>query len=89
LKANFMPEDVWELEVGEFNEAVEALKENPRFSEVAVFGNVLHVLVHKGDDPSAIIPQILAKHAIPVRRLEKIAPTLEDVFVSLVEAKSR
>ncbi|MCX5908119.1 MAG: DUF4162 domain-containing protein, partial [Deltaproteobacteria bacterium] len=96
LKKERMPEDVWELEVGArgtvlrpFNEAMEALKGHPQFSEVAVFGNTLHVLVKKGEDLSAVIPRILEKQSIPVRRLEKIAPTLEDVFVFLVEEKGK
>ena len=57
--------------------------------EVAVFGGGLHVTV---DDPEATMARIRAKLAaggIAVARLEQIPPSLEDVFVALIEAEER
>jgi ABC-2 type transport system ATP-binding protein len=51
--------------------------------DAAVFGNALHLVVEQAD---AAIPQVkkyLAEHGVNVRRIEKIRPSLEDVFVSL------
>jgi ABC-2 type transport system ATP-binding protein len=89
LKTRHMPEAVWELETDHLIDSLQALKESQRFSEVAVFGNALHVLAKKGEDLSAFIPSILAEEGIPPKRLEQIEPSLEDVFVSLVEAKDK
>jgi hypothetical protein len=36
-----------------------------------------------------VIPSLLAGKGIAIRRLEQIEPSLEDVFVSLVEQKDR
>ncbi len=89
-----MPEAVWELETDRLIEALNALKsavgavgESP-VREVAVFGNTLHVLAKRKNDPSSLIYSTLAEKGIIPRRLERIEPSLEDVFVSLVEAKS-
>jgi ABC-2 type transport system ATP-binding protein len=54
-----------------------------------VFGGGLHVTV---DDPDATAERIrrkLAAAGIEVRRLEKILPSLEDVFVSMIEGEER
>ncbi|MBI5966959.1 MAG: ABC transporter ATP-binding protein, partial [Deltaproteobacteria bacterium] len=93
LKMQHMPEDVWELETDQLDdsliflkEKIGAIQELP-IREVAVFGNTLHILAKKGEDLSFFIPSILAGHGLTTKRLEKIEPSLEDVFVSLVEAR--
>jgi ABC-2 type transport system ATP-binding protein len=89
LRTQYMPEAVWELETERLIDSLRALKESQRFSEVAVFGNALHVLAKREEDLSASVHSILAEQGIIPGRLEKIEPSLEDVFVSLVEAKDR
>jgi ABC-2 type transport system ATP-binding protein len=89
LKTRYMPEAVWELETDHLIDSLQALKKGQRFSEVAVFGNTLHVVAKKGEDLSSFIPSILAGEGIPPKRLEQIEPSLEDVFVSLIEAEDQ
>jgi len=89
LKTQYMPEAVWELETDHLVDSLRALKESQRFSEVAVFGNALHVVARKGEDLSSFLPSILAGEGIPPKRLEQIEPSLEDVFVSLIEAEDQ
>ena len=91
LKSGHMPEDVWELETERLVEALGFLKGiagtplEPLLRGVAVFGNTLHVVTAKGADLAPVIPALLARRQISVSRLEKIEPSLEDVFVALVE----
>ena len=57
--------------------------------DVAVFGGGLHVTV---DDAASAAPQIrgrLASVSIGVRRLESIEPSMEDVFVAMIEQEER
>jgi ABC-2 type transport system ATP-binding protein len=57
--------------------------------DVAVFGGGLHVTV---DDPAATGARIqdrLAAKGIAVMRLEQIQPSMEDVFVAMIEAEER
>jgi ABC-2 type transport system ATP-binding protein len=70
-------------------ETMRALEDLPGVVAVAVFGGGLHVTV---DDPDATAERIrrkLAAAGIEVRRLEKILPSLEDVFVSMIEGEER
>jgi ABC-2 type transport system ATP-binding protein len=95
LKREHMPEAVWELETDDLVKSLEVLKkdagaihESP-LREVAVFGNTLHVVTSKEADLASSLPSLLSAERIAIRRLEQIEPSLEDVFVSLVEAKDR
>jgi len=70
-------------------ETMRALEDLPGVVDVAVFGGGLHVTV---DDPEATTERIRAKLAaagIEIRRLETILPSLEDVFVSMIEGEER
>jgi ABC-2 type transport system ATP-binding protein len=57
--------------------------------EVAVFGSGLHVVVDDVDAAQERIRRALASRRIEIRRLEQIQPSLEDVFVALIEAEER
>ena len=95
LKKEHMPEAVWELETEQLVDALNLLKEHVGATtewplrEVAVFGNTLHLVAPKGAELGTSLPSLLAGKGIPIRRLEQIDPSLEDVFVSLVEEKDR
>jgi ABC-2 type transport system ATP-binding protein len=95
LKKEYMPEAVWELETEQLVESLRLLKEQvgaiheSPLREVAVFGNTLHIVVSREVDLTSSIPALLSVRGIPIRRLERIDPSLEDVFVSLVEEKDR
>ena len=70
-------------------ETMKALEKVPGVVESAVFGGGLHVVV---DNPAAAMDAIrtaLAAAGIEIRRLEPITPSLEDVFVALIEAEER
>jgi ABC-2 type transport system ATP-binding protein len=70
-------------------DTMRAVEKLPGVLDIAVFGGGLHVVV---DDVDASIDRIrrkLAEEKIEVRRLEQIPPSLEDVFVGLIEAEER
>jgi ABC-2 type transport system ATP-binding protein len=57
--------------------------------DVAVFGGGLHITVH---DPAEAVPRIraaLAEQHIGIQRLEEVQPSMEDVFVALIEEEER
>ncbi|MDH4268602.1 MAG: hypothetical protein OEW45_23530, partial [Deltaproteobacteria bacterium] len=102
LKTRYMPESVWELETDHLHEALGVLQEDAgvtgqppargpesSLTEVAVFGNTLHLVTRREEDPSTYIPALLAARGIATKRLVQIEPSLEDVFVYLIEAKDR
>ena len=61
----------------------------PGVSDVAVFGGGLHVTVDDPQATAARIREALAAKGIEVKRLEQIEPSMEDVFVAMIEAEDR
>jgi ABC-2 type transport system ATP-binding protein len=70
-------------------ESMRAIEGAPGVLDVAVFGGGLHVTVRDVEQGSAEIRRILGEHRIEIRRLEPIQPSMEDVFVALIEAEER
>jgi ABC-2 type transport system ATP-binding protein len=57
--------------------------------EVALFGKGLHVVAVNGDAVIPLVRARLEELGFKPQRVEKIVPSLEDVFVSLIEARDR
>ncbi|HWA28393.1 MAG TPA: ABC transporter ATP-binding protein [Lacunisphaera sp.] len=86
LKTKHMPETVLELDCDRPNDAMLAIERAPAVKEVALFGRGLHVVTVDAKLAETQIREILAGGGFRLARLERIVPTLEDVFVSLIEA---
>jgi ABC-2 type transport system ATP-binding protein len=89
LKREHMPEDVLEVAVDRPVEALEVLARVPAAREAALFGALLHVVVADAATDLAAVRGELERAGLTVARIEKILPSLEDVFVSLIEAEDR
>jgi ABC-2 type transport system ATP-binding protein len=89
LKQAHMPEDVLEVAVDRPVEALEALAATPAVREAALFGPLLHAVVGDAGADAVRVRAALEGAGLRVERLERIAPSLEDVFVSLIEAQGR
>ena len=77
------------LETSDLLPSMSALEGKPGLLDIAVFGGGLHVKVA---DEAAAIPEIrgaLEAAGIKVLRLESILPSMEDVFVSLIEEREK
>jgi ABC-2 type transport system ATP-binding protein len=61
-----------------------ALNESPGVLDCSVFGNALHLLVDDAERSLGELPAFLAKQNLRPSRLERINPSLEDVFVQLI-----
>ena len=83
MKEKYMTKDVLEIETERFVEAMESL--NLKGIETAIFGGLLHSTVDNADRSIPEIKKILGELNIKVMRVEKIVPSLEDVFVKLIE----
>jgi len=66
-------------------EALELVRVQPWALETSVFGTSLHVMVHDEQEGRAAIGRILQEHGIPMLECERIVPSLEDVFLFLLE----
>jgi ABC-2 type transport system ATP-binding protein len=83
LRQKFMTRDVLEIEADPLVGAMEAL--DRQGIDTAVFGSLLHATVEDAKISVPIIWKTLGEAKITVRRIGKIVPSLEDVFVTLIE----
>jgi ABC-2 type transport system ATP-binding protein len=86
LKRDSMKGELLLIECDPLGKAVEALQSAPGVSDAAVFGNALHLVVPDATLSAPQIKKYLTEQGVAVTRVEKIRPSLEDVFVSLTTA---
>jgi ABC-2 type transport system ATP-binding protein len=83
LRQKHMTRDVLEIETENAVLAMEALGRHG--VETAIFGSVLHATVGSALEDITRLRNLLVEAGIVVQRIEKIIPSLEDVFVTLIE----
>ncbi len=86
LRREHMKMQVFEIETGNAVRALEILLANG--IESAIFGSLIHATVNEGKDGPERIRFLLANEGIPPTKVERIIPSLEDVFVTLIETSS-
>lgn len=72
------------LECDALGPTLAALRQAPGVIDASVFGNALHVLVGDAERSLSALPAYLAAKALRPSRVERIHPSLEDVFVQLI-----
>jgi drug efflux transport system ATP-binding protein len=87
LKTRFMQEDVLEVICERPQDAMEEVRRIPGVQEVALFGKSLHVVAGDGEAAGRAVGARLHEAGFRPESIEKIAPSMEDVFVSLIEAR--
>jgi len=85
LKTTHIKNPILEVASGNVVEALEIIRERPWALETSVFGTNLHVMVRDEDEGKRLIIQTLGDKGITVYRIERIVPSLEDVFLYLLE----
>jgi ABC-2 type transport system ATP-binding protein len=78
---------VYEVHCSDPVEAMEILRQQPWTVETSIFGSAFHISVDSSDREQFMIKQTLAQNKIDVTQIEKIVPSLEDVFLHLIDAE--
>jgi ABC-2 type transport system ATP-binding protein len=89
LKTGFMREEVVEAACDRPNEALGYIEALPGIRYASLFGRGLHVVTENAAQAIPAMEEALSARGIHVSRIGKITPSLEDVFVSLIEARDR
>jgi ABC-2 type transport system ATP-binding protein len=89
LKTRHMQEEIVEVLCERPQDAMDIIEELPEVRHAALFGHGLHVVAQGAAATIPKIESVLAAAGFGAPLLEKIAPSLEDVFVSLIEARDR
>lgn len=89
LKQNYMAAEILNLECDDPFAMLKAISGIPEVKEAALFGRGLHLSVENAQSAIPIIGAVLKKNDLPYTKLEQIKPSLEDVFVSIIEARDK
>jgi ABC-2 type transport system ATP-binding protein len=89
LKKSLGDDHLLNLETSDLLGSMSALEGCPGVQDVAVFGSGLHVKVVHAASAVPEVRKALAKASIGITELKPIPPTMEDVFVSLIEQEAK
>ncbi len=89
LKRSLTSHQLMDLESSDPLGSMKALEGAPGILDVAVFGGGLHVAVDDAASAAGHIRSLLEARGIAVRRLDSIEPSMEDVFVAMIEQEER
>jgi ABC-2 type transport system ATP-binding protein len=86
LKSVFAGDAVLEVTAPRPGEALESIGAEPWAVETSLFGTRVHVVVRDPEEGRREIERLLAATDNPAASVERILPSLEDVFIHHVEA---
>jgi ABC-2 type transport system ATP-binding protein len=87
IKRREMSGDLLEIVTPRYAEALDVLASRSDVQEAALFGRAIHVTVPDGRRALLVLREALAARGVAVERIAPVPPSLEDVFVSLVERR--
>jgi ABC-2 type transport system ATP-binding protein len=85
LKLEHIKNPILEVECSDVIGAMELLQKQDWVLETSVFGTLLHISVEEESNAQKRLKSLLSENGIEIIKAEKIMPSLEDVFIHLVE----
>jgi len=86
LKTNYLKNKIYEIECDRVVDALEILEKENYVDETSIFGNNIHVSVNEKFTGKELVTNTLTTaNGIPIKRIDEIVPTLEDVFIHLLD----
>lgn len=85
LRGEMQGRRLLQLESSDLAATMEALEQEPAVQSMAIFGGGLHLSVESAEVAEPAIRERLQASGIAVERLAPIEPSMEDVFVALIE----
>ena len=87
LKNEYLTSPIIEVECNAPLNALEILEDKEWINEVSMFGNNLHINIKDEESGVKNLKKLFLKNSIEIKKIEKITPSLEDVFIHLIENK--
>jgi len=88
LKEKYITNPMLEIQCDKVVEAMTLLQKQDWIVETSIFGTDLHVSVQDEQTGRAKARELLEQNRIAVRQIDRISPSLEDVFIHLIEKQS-
>jgi ABC-2 type transport system ATP-binding protein len=88
LKEEVIRNPILEVATTRAVDALEALRREPWALETSIFGTTLHVGVADEEEGRRLILERLTREGIAPERVDRIVPSLEDVFIHKIEEQA-
>ena len=85
LKSKYLTNTILEIQCTPVIEALSILEKAAFVDETTIFGNQVHIIVNEKYSEKEQIKSLLEAKNISVKSIESIIPSLEDVFIHLLE----
>lgn len=85
LKDKVIRNPILEVATDRAVDALEVLQQEPWVLETSIFGTSLHVSVADEEEGRRLVRERLAREGIVPQRVDRIVPSLEDVFIHKIE----
>jgi ABC-2 type transport system ATP-binding protein len=89
IRATQLQGQVWEVDCSLPARGFEVLEKMEHVEEVVRYGRLLHLIGTRHGLSEVRVTDALEKAGIQVRRIEEVAPSVEDIFVSFVGLDER
>jgi len=89
LKENYITTPILEVQCSKVIEAMSLIEKEPWALETSVFGTFLHVSVPDEEVAKVQVANLLKQHGIGFNKIERRSPSLEDVFIYLLDQESK
>ena len=88
LKDKVIRNPILEVATDRTVDALEVLQKEPWVLETSIFGTSLHVSVAEETEGRRLVRERLAREGIVPQRMDRIVPSLEDVFIHKIEEQA-
>ncbi len=89
LKTKYLTNTMLEVECDRVVEALDIFSKQSWVEETSIFGNYIHISVENETTARDLAEKALSENNIKIIRMDKIVPTLEDVFIYLLEKDTK
>jgi ABC-2 type transport system ATP-binding protein len=89
LKEAFVTRPIVEVQAGDAVAAMRALDQMPEVEKTSLFGTAVHAVLRTMAVPPEVVGERLRAQGLDVRAVATVAPSLEDVFLDVVEKAGR
>lgn len=87
LKADYLKFPILSIETDNLISAMQVLGADLNVKDISVFGNAVHLITSMKENNESYFSELLQSNSVLVRHIKSIEPTLEDVFIYLLEHK--
>ena len=85
LKQIFTTRPIFEIRSARPVDVMRVLAEMPDVEKTTIFGTAVHAVLRRGDIDPGELAERLRERGLPIDNAERVTPSLEDVFLDVVE----